>query len=333
VRAVGPAHLARLGAVVAVAAVLALLPQLVSDFRAYQFSLVGIYFISILGLNILTGYSGQISLGHGAFMGVGAYTTAILVSKYDVPELWTIPIAGLVAGVAGFLFGFPALRLTGVYLALATFGLAVAFISLVGSFHFESFTGGGGGIALGVPETRYYLTWGIAGGLFVAAWLLLRGRLGLAFRAVRDAPIAAVSAGVNLAAVKTLAFGIAAAYAGVAGSLLAIALAFVNPFTFPVSLSILLVTGVVLGGLGSLSGAIFGALFIQFAPIYAERISNQAPSVIYGLILLAVLFLMPRGVAGLLRDLPRLVREAPARTRDVPRTLKLLTGKRYSRSN
>jgi branched-chain amino acid transport system permease protein len=232
---------------------------------------------------------------------------------------WTIPIAGILTGAFGFLFGFPALRLSGVYLALATFSLATS-IPLVAK-RFEGFTGGGQGKTIALPsspigglstnEWLSYLTWAIAGLMFGLAWFLLRGSLGRAFRAVRDAPIAAVSAGVSLARYKTLAFGIAAAYAGVAGALLAIAIAFVNPDTFPVSLSILLLTGAVVGGLGSLEGMLFGAVFIQFAPSWADHLSkhlhyNEATvqsTVFYGLILLAVLFLMPGGAAMLLHQL------------------------------
>ena len=287
-------------------AVFALLPQLVGAPALPRLVEVGIYFIAMIGLNILTGYSGQISLGHGAFMGVGAYTTAILVTRYDFGDVATIPLAGLVAGVAGFLFGFPALRLTGVYLALATFGLAVAFVALVP--YFQDFTGGGGGLQAGLPKTPYYLTWGIACGLFVGAWILLRGRLGRRFRAVRDAPVAAVASGINLPIVKALAFGIAAFYAGVAGALLAILIGFVNPFSFLVTLSITLLVGTALGGFGSLSGVIFGALFVVYAPIQAEEISKQAPALMYGLILLAVLFLMPGGAAQLMRSLISLLK-------------------------
>ena len=295
----------------------ALLPQWISTFKASQFVLVGIYFIALIGLNIVTGYNGQISLGHGAFMGVGAYTTMILVTKTSLSAEATIPLAGLVAGLVGFIFGFPALRLSGVYLALATFGMAVSFIAVVQTSHLEDLTGGATGLFVGIPQTPYYLTWGIALGMFLAAWLLLRGRLGRRFRAVRDAPIAAVSSGVNLALVKTTAFGISAAYAGVAGSLLAIYLGFVNPLTFPVALSITLLVGAALGGFGSLTGMIFGALFIEFAPLQAEGISKEAPAVMYGLILLAILFLMPGGAAELLRRIVLL--------------LKRLTRGRYSR--
>ena len=313
--------LARLAYFAAGIVVLALLPQFISGYNEGQFVLVGIYFIAIIGLNIVTGYSGQISLGHGAFMGIGAYTTAILVTKYDWSQEWTIPIAGLVAGVVGFLFGFPALRLSGVYLALATFALAVAFISLAQSSRFESYTGGGGGLALGVPQTPYYLTWGIALGMFLAAWLLLRGRLGRRLRAARDAPIAAVSCGVNLAITKALAFGLAALFAGVAGSLLVIRTGFVNYLTFPVVLSILLLTGAAVGGFSSLGGMIFGALFIQFAPTYSSRLPHvpkeSAPTVAYGVVLLLVLFLAPGGAAQLPRRAFAL--------------LKRLTEPRYSR--
>ena len=207
------------------------------------------------------------------------------------------------------------------YLALATFSLATS-IPLVAK-RFEGFTGGGQGKTIPLPsspigglssnEWLSYLTWAIAAVMFALAWLLLRGRFGRSLRAVRDAPIAAVSSGIGLARHKTLAFAIAAAYAGVAGALYAIAIAYVNPDTFPVSLSILLLTGAVVGGLGSLEGMLFGAVFIQFAPSWAEHLSKNLhynegtiqPTVFYGLILLAVLFVMPGGAATLLHQLDR----------------------------
>lgn len=300
----------RWGATVAAAAALiVLMPQLVSNYHAYQLAFVGIYFIALLGLNILTGYSGQISLGHGAFMGIGAYTTAILTVHHGMRDLWTIPLGGLVAGTVGFLFGFPALRLAGVYLALATFALPIALASLAKKF--EGFTGGGGGIIMHLPHAElgihtspsrwiYYVTWCIAAVLFLAGWLFVRGRTGRALRAVHGGQTAAAASGVNVAAFKTLAFGVSAFYAGVAGSLLAIAVAYVNPDTFPISLSILLLTGVVVAGLGSLKGIIFGALFIEYVPLQAQNISKLAPSVVYGLVLIALLLVAPTGAAGVL---------------------------------
>ena len=324
-------------AAVAVAAgvFVALVPRWAGEFRLSQLTFVALYFIALLGLNILTGYNGQISLGHGAFMGIGAYVTALLtlgrpgLALFSIePPDWlpvgdgmraafTIPIAGLVAGVIGFLFGLPALRLAGVSLALATFAMAVS-LPIVAK-RFDQFTGGGGGVTLNPNETPfgwdistrhwlYYQAWIAAGILFLAAWLLVRGRVGRAWRSIRDGEIAAVSSGVSPALYKTLAFGVSSFYAGVAGALLAIEVSFVNPDTFPLSLSILLLVSVVVGGLGSLSGVIFGALLLEFLPIYAQDpplvpfdFSNQAPSVVFGAILIVIMFLIPGGVAGLVR--------------------------------
>jgi branched-chain amino acid transport system permease protein len=300
----------RAGSVLATIGVFVLLPHVAGGFFVYQLAYVGIYFTALLGLNVLTGYSGQISLGHGAFVAVGAYTTGILVSHEGIRNLWTIPVAGIVAGVVGYLFGYPALRLTGVYLALATYAVAIALPSL--AKRFPGLTGGGTGISLEQPQAPfglpigerpwlYVLTWGVGAVLFVVAWLLLRGRLGRTLRAIRDSEVAAVSAGVDVAAYKRLAFGISSFYAGVAGALLAITVAYVNPDTFPPSLSILLLSGAVVGGLGSFAGPLLGALFVEFVPYYAQDISHQASSVVYGVVLVVVMFLAPTGVVGIVR--------------------------------
>jgi branched-chain amino acid transport system permease protein len=313
---------------VALAAVVAVLPGFISDFRAQQFAYVAIYLIAILGLNVLTGYAGQISLGHGAFMAIGGYTAAILMADHGVKDIWTIPLAALVTGVVGFLFGIPALRLSGLYLALATFAIAGAMPAVIKKF--EGFTGGGSGInlfgkqeltasltpvkVLGVElnfnNWLYALCWSVALVLYVVAWLLLRGRTGLAFRAIRDSETAAQSSGIGLPRFKTLAFGISAAYAGVAGALFAIATTYVNPDAFPITLSIFLLVGVVVSGLGSLTGVIAGAIFIQFLPLWAQEVSRSpgAPGVVYGVILIATMFVLPRGVSGLLARLGALVR-------------------------
>jgi branched-chain amino acid transport system permease protein len=279
-------------------------------------------------------------------MAIGGYTTALLISDQglelgghvfggevgdfegDMKDLWTIPIAALVAGVAGLLFGLPALRLSGLYLALATFAVAVSMPAVIKRF--EGFTGGGSGINLfGTPELTasltpvtilgreltfndwlYYLCWSVALLAYVIAWLLLRGRTGLAFRAVRDSETAAQSSGVSLPRYKTLAFGVSAAYAGAAGALFAIATTFVNPDTFPIALSILLLVGVVVGGLGSLVGLIAGAVFIQFLPIWSQEVSRSpgAPAVVSGLVLIALMFVLPMGVAGLVARIRLLTR-------------------------
>ncbi len=313
------ATLRTLLAFVALAVVVLVLPAFVNDFRAQQLAYVGIYLVALVGLNILTGYTGQISLGHGAFMAIGGYTSAILMVDHGVKDIVTIPIAIVVSGAVGVLFGLPAARLSGLYLALATFAIAVATPSVIKRF--EGFTGGGSGINLfGTPELTasltpvriagfeltfnnwlYYLAWVVALIGYVIGWLILRGRTGRAFRAVRDSETAAVSSGVDLTRTKVLAFGISAAYAGAAGSLFAIATTFVNPDAFPVALSIFLLVGVVVSGLGSLTGLIVGAVFIQFMPLWAQSISKSpgAPAVVYGVILILVVLALPGGASGL----------------------------------
>jgi branched-chain amino acid transport system permease protein len=300
----------RLAALPAGAALLILLPHAVSGYRSFQLVYVGIYFIALIGLNALTGHSGQISLGHGAWLAIGAYTTAIVVEHTGVHQVWTIPLAGLVAGLAGYLFGYPALRLEGVYLALATFAVAIAVPSL--AKRFPGLTGGGTGLSLDQPKAPlglplspthwlYALTWSIAAVAFAASWVLLRGRFGRTLRAVRDSEIAAGSIGIDAAAHKRLAFGISALYGGVAGALMAIAVAYVNPDTFPATLSILLLTGAVVGGLGSVAGPLLGALFVEFVPLWAQEVSGSAPMVVYGLILILVMFVAPAGAIDLAR--------------------------------
>lgn len=296
---------------------LLLLPFLVKNYRVFQFTLVLIYAIAILGLNILTGFNGQISLGHGAFYAFGAYTAAILMDHYGAPYWVTLPVAGVLCFGFGFLVGFPALRLAGHYLALATLALAQAVPQLLKYKHFEGLTGGVQGIVLNKPEAPfamrlfgaplnadrwlYFFSLAVAAIMFLLAWNLLRGRVGRALVAVRDHPIAATAMGINLPMFKSLAFGVSAAYTGVAGALGAIVVAFVSPDSFTVQLSIILLVGLVVGGLTSIPGAIFGAIFIQFVPNIADQMSKSAPAAIYGILLIVLMCLMPTGVMGLLR--------------------------------
>jgi branched-chain amino acid transport system permease protein len=311
------------------ALLIAVVPRWIDDFTAYEFAIVGMYFIALLGLSILTGYSGQISLGHGAFMAIGGYTTAILsvdgIYGHQLRDLWTIPIAGVVAGVAGLLVGLPALRLSGLYLALITFGIAVSFPQL--PKRFDHFFGGTTGKVLnlvkppfGLDTTPnnwlYYLTWGIAFVLLFFAWLLVRGKPGRALQAIRDSELAAASSGVNLAKYKTLAFGISAFYAGVAGSLYVISRAYINPDVFPIVLSVYLVAALAVGGLNSFVGLIVGAALIYVLQNRADDVTRWLnhlpaldldpkrpgmPSVIFGTVLILVMLALPTGVGGLLR--------------------------------
>jgi branched-chain amino acid transport system permease protein len=288
------------------------LPFAISNYRVFQATLVLAYAIALLGLNMLTGYNGQISLGHGAFYAIGAYSAAIMMDKFGVPYWATIPVAGAVCFVAGFLFGLPALRLEGLYLALATFALGVAMPQILKHESLAKWTGGSQGIVIVKPDAPewsglsqdqwlyfFTLAWVIV--FFFLGWNLLRGRIGRAMVAIRDQPIAAQAMGVNTAMVKSLTFGVSALYTGAAGALGAIAVQFVAPDSFDILLSITLLTGVVIGGLASISGAFFGAIFIQFIPNIADEISKAAPWAIYGVVLIAFMYVMPTGVAGFLR--------------------------------
>ena len=316
---------APIGFAVLVAAVV-LAPLVFSHYRTFQLGFVAVYLVALLGLDMLTGFTGQISLGHGAFMGIGAYTTTILVVDHGWRDLWTIPIAGVVAAVFGLAFGLPATRFAGPYLALATFAIPLSLIGLLKRFpHFT-----GGNVGKNLPQLHsefglhtnpsvwfYAVTWAVALIMLPLALGIVRGRFGRSLRAVRDSEIASTANGVSTAAIKTFAFGISAFYCGIAGALFGIGITYVNPDTFPIELSILLLVGIVIGGAGSLYGMLFGAVFVEFiqiswGPALLEQVSRvhhintRAPGsglVVYGAVLLAVLYVAPAGVAGLVSRL------------------------------
>jgi branched-chain amino acid transport system permease protein len=303
------------------AVVLVVLPFVVPDYLVFQGTLLLVYAIALLGLNILVGYNGQLSLGHSAFYAIGAYCTAIAMDRFGVPYWLTVPLAAGVCFVFGFLMGFPALRLGSIYLALATFALALATPQLLKYKKLEAWTGGTQGIILNKPDSpisfsiagvplnedrwMYLLTLAVAGLLFWLAANLLRGRIGRALVAIRDHPIAAAAMGINLPIVKSTTFGVSAAYTGIAGALSAMAIGFVSPDSYPGMLSITMLVGVVVGGLASIPGAFLGAIFILIVPDFAEQISKSAPSAIYGLLLIGVMLVMPTGIAGAIRNLWR----------------------------
>ncbi len=299
-------------ALAALLAALCALPFLLSNFSVFQLTLVMAYAIVLLGLNMLTGYNGQISLGHGAFYAIGAYATAILMDRYNVPYWMTLPVAAAACLVAGFLFGLPALRLEGPYLALATFALAVALPQLLKHKSLEPWTGGVQGITIVKPDPPwglpinadqwlYFFALAVAIVMFVLGRNLLRGRIGRAMVAIRDNPIAAEAMGIDIALYKSLTFGVSAMFTGIGGALGAIAVQFVAPDSFNIFLSIVFLVGIVVGGLASISGAIYGALFIQFVPNIADEISKAAPWAIFGVFMIGFVYLMPTGVAGAVR--------------------------------
>nr|WP_294564176.1 branched-chain amino acid ABC transporter permease [uncultured Rhodopila sp.] len=292
-----------------------------TDYHLFQLTMVIVYAIAILGLSLLTGFNGQISLGHGAFYAIGAYTTAILMTAWEVPYWATLPVSAVVCAVVGLLLGFPALRLGGLYLALTTFALAVAIPQILKYKLFEDWTGGVQGLVIDKPDAPfglplspdqwlYLFTMAVAVVLYVIAWNIVRGRMGRAMMAIRDHAMAAEAMGINLATVKTRTFALSAMYTGLAGSLGAIAVQFVAPDSFGVFVSIYLFVGLVVGGVSSIGGTLIGAAFIQFIPNIADKVSKAAPGAVYGVILIAVMFLIPGGVGGLLHGLWRRVAKA-----------------------
>jgi branched-chain amino acid transport system permease protein len=299
-----------------VLALLIVTPLFVKNFIIFQMTMLLVYGLAVLALNILTGGSGQFSLGQSAFYAVGAYTSAILMEHAGMNYALTLPVAGLVCFLFGFLFGQPALRLSGVYLALATFALATAMPQLLKLGYFEHWTGGVQGLVVTKPDAPdvvqgllallhlkkmsqdmwlYYFTLVITIAIYIGSVNLLRSRSGRAFMAIRDNEIAASAMGVDVALYKTLAFGVSAAVTGIAGGLGAIAVQFVAPDGYTITLAISLFLGMVVGGVGWLPGSIVGSAFIIFVPNIAEGISKGLSGAVFGVILFLVIFLVPHG--------------------------------------
>jgi branched-chain amino acid transport system permease protein len=308
--AIGARGPARWSLLVGSAVLVVALPFMLKSFFVFQMTMAVVYAIAILGLNLLTGFNGQFSLGHNAFYAIGAYTAAIMMDHGHIAYFWTLPAAGLVCFVGGFLFGLPALRLEGIYLALATFALAVATPQLLKASFLEYWTGGVQGIVITQPDAPfglplngdqwlYFFTVGVAAILYVCAANLVNSRTGRALVAIRDHPIAASAMGINVALYKSLTFGVSALYTGVAGALGAIAVAFVAPDSFTFALAVALFVGLVVGGVGSIAGTLFGGAFVLFVPNIAEQISKGLAGAAYGVILLLLIYVMPAGAAGL----------------------------------
>jgi branched-chain amino acid transport system permease protein len=279
-------NIARIASLIALA-LLIVTPLFLKNFYIFQMTQWLIYAIAVLALNILTGGSGQFSLGQSAFYAVGAYTAAIMMEHMGISYVLTLPVAGLVCFMFGFLFGFPALRLSGVYLALATFALAVAMPQVL---KLQSL-----GVKISQDLWLYYFTLLVSILIYIAASNLLRSRSGRALMAIRDNQIAASAMGVNLSLYKTLAFGVSAGVTGIAGALGAIAVAFVAPDSFTIQLAIAIFLGMVIGGVGWLPGSLAGAAFMVFVPNIAESVSKGLSGAVFGVILIAIIFLLPHG--------------------------------------
>ena len=310
----------RWGTAAAVVAVAVALPFNSSSVVNGELTLALIYAVAAMGLNLLIGYGGQISLGHGAFFAVGAYAAAAVLAKTDLPWPVALPVAAVVTFALGLAFGIPALRLRGLYLALMTLALAVAIGPVIKRA--EPLTGGVSGLAVPTPavpgplestldvdQWLYLLTLVVAAVMLVLAANLTRGPLGRTLVSIRDAERTATTLGVDAARVKALLFACSAAFAGVGGALFAFALGFVAPESFTLLLSFTFLGAIVVGGLGTVAGSVLGALFVVFVPQYAGDVNQALTGLIYGGTLIAVLYLLPGGAAGLLRRLRRLVVE------------------------
>ena len=314
------------------------LPDLVSNYRLFLVSTMIIAAIAVLGLNLLTGFNGQISLGHGAFYAVGAYTAAILMDQADLPYYATLPIAAAVCFVVGYLFGQPALKLEGHYLALATFALALSVPQILKYKWLEDLTGGVQGIVLSKPEVPfglplnedqwlYYYCLVVMVLLYWAAANILNSRSGRAMMAIRDQYMAADTMGIDTALYKTVTFGISAAYTGVAGALSASAIAFVAPDSFNFFLSIKFLIGLVVGGVGSMAGSVVGGIFYVLVDNSAQALStfikndlglqfDLSAYTVFGVILIVLMYLMPMGIVGGVYYLVRSLRSPGAKARE-----------------
>jgi branched-chain amino acid transport system permease protein len=325
----------RMSWLVVLLAAAGLAPFVLSDYHVFQATQIVVYAIAVLGFNLLTGFSGQISLGNGAFYAIGAYVAAILMTHANLPYWATPPIAGAVCFGVGFLFGRSATRLEGLYLALATFGLAIALPQILKLDAIEHWTGGSQGVVLSKPVSPlgmlgddrwlYFFCLAVAIVLFTVAWNVMRGRTGRAMIALRDHPIAAGTMGIHVPSYKARVFGVSAMYTGVAGALSALVAGFVAPDSFTFLVSIAFLIGGVVGGVASIFGALFGAAFIELVPDLTKQASELWPSLhwladvqwpAYGVLLIITMMVMPGGLAGLVYSVQlRLVLRARAAQR------------------
>lgn len=304
----------RAGGLLTLVVAAAAVPMVTSDFQLFRVTNLLIYAVALLGMNILVGYNGQISLGHGAFYAIGAYVAAMLIVHAGVPHWAVLPLAGAVCLVLGFLFSLPVLRLSTVHLAMATFAVGVVLPSIAKWKWLEPWTGGGQGMGIDTPTVPFGLPLGYEQWLYLLALLtlvlafvlasnLLHGRVGRAAIAIRDHPIAAQSMGVDTVVYKATIFGISAMLVGIAGALAALSIRYVAPGMFGVFLSFGFLIGIAVGGLASLSGALYGALVLQsiflVVGVTAQSLQTSRTPLIYGLALIIFLCLFPNGIAGL----------------------------------
>lgn len=332
-----PASLPRLWRACGLLALLgaaASVPLFASDVQLFRLTNILIYAIALLGMNVLVGYNGQISLGHGAFYAIGAYAATLLIVHPGVAHWVAVPVAGIVCLGFGFLFSLPLLRLAPVHLAMATFAVGVVLPSIAKWKWLEDWTGGGQGLGIDVPVVPLGLPLSFDQWLYLLSLLtvalslllasnLLSGRVGRAAIAIRDHPIAAQSMGVDTVFYKAMIFGISAMLTGIAGALGALSFRYIAPGMFGIFLSFGFLIGIAVGGLASLSGAIYGAIFLQYiflvVGVTARSLQSSQAPLIYGVVLILFLCFFPHGIAGLMNRGWDRLRRARADRRQTPR--------------
>ena len=299
-------------------------PFLLSDYMLYLINLAAIATIGAIGLNILTGYTGLIAMANGAFIGVGAYTAAVLYSKLGVPFLLTIPLAGLMTAAVGVFFGIPALRLRGFYLAMSTLAAQILLMFIFNNW--ASVTNGETGIFLTPPSifgfsiqgdrAFYFLTVGIALLGLLFSYNLFKTDTGRSFIAIRDRDIAANIIGIDIFKYKLLSFAISSFYAGVAGALFGFYMSFVSPEAFGLNVSIDYIAMIIVGGLGNLWGGVLGALFVVILPEFVDKLIEfigqyvqmqytfaAFRQLVFGLLIIIFLVWEPKGLTEIIRRL------------------------------
>jgi branched-chain amino acid transport system permease protein len=309
----------RIGIGLVLAVVLLGIPLVVPEYQTFQFTGVMTYAVAALGLNLITGYVGQVSLGHNAFFALGSYVAVLSVIYLGVNNVVAVLIAGVVTFIAGVLAGYPAKRLRGLYLALITLILAVSVVPLIKQF--KAYTGGAAGLMVDKPVPPAWFTLGQDAWIYymvlaftvVVFWLVrnfVGGSNGRALAGIREGELAASSMGVDVNRLKVIVFGVGSMLAGVGGTLATFTIGFIGPDSFTLMLSISFLAAIVVGGLGTIWGALVAGLFLQFVPSYASDLGQAFSGAVYGGILIACMTLMPNGIVGSLLKIASNRREA-----------------------
>ncbi|WP_405102817.1 branched-chain amino acid ABC transporter permease [Micromonospora sp. NBC_01412] len=294
--------------------VLVAAPFQLPPFRVNQITGVFIFALVLVGLNLVTGYAGIISLGHGAFFAVGAYTSAVLTHHASWPLLATLPVSLVVAAALGAVVGLPTLRLRGLYLALVTVALAMCAVPMFQRFEW---LGGSQGLVvtadtppfgLASDQWVYFVALVLAGAGFLVTRNIMRSDAGRALLAAKSNELAASTFGVDVSRFRTITFVISAGFAGLAGGVQTMMVGFASPESFPLMLSLTFFIGVVVGGVGSISGPLIGAFFVQYVPIWGGDINTSLSGLVFGAILILTILVAPGGIAGLAGRLARRVR-------------------------